>query len=83
MLSFARDLVRTIFQTDKEWESKVLAFTLAWGVAWAVVGGGDAMLVRLQESSYSLTGNLIATPWVYYAALTLHASRLLSVLLSR
>jgi terminal oxidase heme-binding subunit I len=77
MLSFARDLVRTIFQTDKEWESKVLAFTLAWGVAWAVVGGGDAMLVRLQESSYSLTGNLIATPWVYYAALTLHASRLL------
>ncbi|MEM0117825.1 MAG: cbb3-type cytochrome c oxidase subunit I [Conexivisphaerales archaeon] len=77
MFSFARDLVRTVFQTDKDWESRILAFTLAWGVAWAVVGGGDAMLVRLQESAYSLTSNLIATPWVYYAALTLHASRLL------
>lgn len=77
MLSFARNLIKTIFQTDKEWESRVLVFTLVWGVAWAVVGGADALLVRLQESSYSLTGRLIATPWVYYAALTLHASRFL------
>lgn len=77
MFEFARTLIRTVFQTDKEWESKVLAFTLAWGVAWAVVAGGDALLVRLQESFYSAAGQLIATPWVYYAALTLHASRAL------
>jgi heme/copper-type cytochrome/quinol oxidase subunit 1 len=77
LFGFVRTLIKTIFQTDKSWESRVLAFTLAWGVAWAVVGGGDALLVRVQETSYSLTGSLLETPWVYYAGLTLHAIRFL------
>src|SRR5579875_1256773 len=77
LFGFVRTLIRTIFQTDKSWESRVLAFTLAWGVAWAIVGGSDALLVRVQETGYSLGGSLLETPWVYYAGLTLHAIRFL------
>ncbi|MEM0075588.1 MAG: cbb3-type cytochrome c oxidase subunit I [Conexivisphaerales archaeon] len=72
-----RDFFSTLFQTDKDWESRVLIFSLIFGTAWAIIGGADALIVRLQESSYGLTGNLISTPWVYYAGLTLHAMRML------
>jgi terminal oxidase heme-binding subunit I len=71
------DFVKRLFQWNKPWESRVLMASLVFGVVWAVVGGSDALLVRLQESSFGATGQLITTPWDYYAGLTLHATRML------
>jgi terminal oxidase heme-binding subunit I len=67
----------SLFQWDRDWETRVLMFSLVLGFVWALVGAADALLVRLQETSFALSGNLLTTPWDYYAALTLHASRML------
>jgi terminal oxidase heme-binding subunit I len=69
------NLIRAIFQWDKDWASRVFMVTLVFAVVWYIVGAADAMLVRLQESSLGLLGEPITTPWSYYAGLTLHAER--------
>ncbi|MEM3671410.1 MAG: cbb3-type cytochrome c oxidase subunit I [Thermoprotei archaeon] len=70
-----RRFFRIIFQWDKDWETRVLMVSVVFGIVWAVVGGADALLVRLQESSYALSSTLVTPPWDYYAGLTLHATR--------
>jgi terminal oxidase heme-binding subunit I len=72
-----RNFVTTLFQWDKEWEARVLMFSVVMGFVWALVGAADALLVRIQESAYALFSTLVTPPWDYYAALTLHAERML------
>ncbi len=69
--------MRVVFQWDKDWASRVFMVSLVFAVAWFIVGAADALLVRLQESSFGLTGLPVTTPWSYYAGLTLHAERML------
>ncbi|MEM3794261.1 MAG: cbb3-type cytochrome c oxidase subunit I, partial [Thermoprotei archaeon] len=71
------NLLTALFQWDKEWESRVFMVTLVFAVVWFIVGAADALLVRLQESTYGLLGTPVTTPWSYYAGLTLHAERML------
>jgi len=57
--------------------TRVVWWTLLAGFFWMVMGGIDALMVRLQESAWVASQQLIFTNTQYYAAITLHAMRAL------
>jgi len=69
------DLVKALFQLDKEWVTRVTMGMIVLSVIWGILGIIDAFMVRVQEFAWGVAQFLPLTPQEWYASVTLHAIR--------
>ncbi|MEL9969537.1 MAG: cbb3-type cytochrome c oxidase subunit I [Metallosphaera sp.] len=70
-----KEFVISLFQLDKDWTTRIVMAMLVMGVIWGLLGVIDSLMVRIQETTWGLSGTLVFTPQEYFASITLHAER--------
>jgi heme/copper-type cytochrome/quinol oxidase subunit 1 len=66
-----------LFLLHRNWMLRITMLMVVATFIWAIVGGADALNVRIQDFAWATTGSLPLSNESYYAAITLHAIRML------
>jgi len=75
ILAKVSNLVKDIFQLDKDWVTRATMGMIVLSIIWGILGIIDAFMVRVQEVSWGLAQTLPLTAQEYYGSITLHGMR--------